>query len=103
MEVTLNFKSEDLKPPEFSEPYYTAATITDHTVKFHKPFLLKICNIGLSFKEKSLVNVSATDGDTNVNNAITYQLLQVPQCKFHQKFFLKNCDPARRELFLSER
>ena len=38
--VTLNFKPEDLKGPEFTASYYTAATITDHTVTFHKPFLI---------------------------------------------------------------
>ena len=34
LSVTLTFKSEDLKPPVFSQPYYTAAMIEDNTVIF---------------------------------------------------------------------
>ena len=34
--VTLNFKPEDLKGPEFTASYYTGATITDHTVTFQQ-------------------------------------------------------------------
>ena len=82
--VTLNFKPEDLKAPEFTESFYTAATITDHTVIFWtiSPHLSN-----LMLQEKSLVTVSAKDGDANINNAITYELLEVPQCKFDQQFF----------------
>ena len=40
--VTLNFKPEDLKAPEFTESFYTAATITDHTVKYSTN---KFCSI----------------------------------------------------------
>ena len=65
--VTLNFPSEDLKPPVFTQDFYMPPKIIS------KPSL-----------PHDIVEVSAVDGDTDINADITYEVMYSdPECEKH--------------------